>query len=327
MTIETTSATEKESTAEAGFEVSGGILAALRAQLSGKLSRKRKKSVASRRELLIKSPTDSGMLDLCEEAGILLLIDELHRGSNTLREELSAFLKAYANRNTKEFRVGLIGTEDDAGRLVVRDPGIDRLLQEVPVPTISDQEARQIIVPGMEKLSIPMPEEVIARTVRAGVGSPFIVQYLCLEMAEHAAERGDELAGDDLDRALKAYGSSKAQRLLKQYHRAIETTGPKRYRKQILHAMARIPHEYVTMEELATAVSGQLNEVVPSTTLSGPLRDLKSESYGTVLADVPGFRPETRAFNYSTFADPAMKAVVRLVVEMGGDIADYVDPR
>jgi hypothetical protein len=266
------------------------------------------------------------MLDLCEEAGILLLLDEVHRASERFREEVSAFLKAYANRNPKTFLVGLVGTEDDASRLVMRDPGIDRLLQEVGVPPLSDDEARSIIVPGMEKLGVSVQEDVVARTVRSGVGSPFIVQYLCLEMAESALTcEAPALTEDLFTAALKSYARSKAQRSLKLYHRAIETTGPKRYRKQILHAMAKSDNEYVTMEELAKGVSAQLGEEVPSTTLSGPLRDLKSDTFGEVLADVPGFRPETRAFNYSTFSDPAMKAVVRLVGELKGDITEYVE--
>ena len=326
VTVETISSSEKQSGTEAGFEVAGGVLAALKATIRGKLSRKRKKALAQRRQLLVKSPTDRKMLNLCEERGIVLLVDELHRASDSFREELSAFMKAYANRNAKKFRIGLIGTEDDASRLIIRDPGIDRLLQEVSVPPIKEDEARKIIIPGMERLGIEWSERIVKKTVSAGVGSPFIVQYLCLEMAEMAFENGSkELRQSMFEEALKRYARAKAQRSLKQYHRAIETTGPKRYRKQILHAMARIEHDFVTMNELAGAVSDQLGEEIPSTTLSGPLRDLKSKDYGAVLSDVPGFLPDTRAFNYSTFSDPAMKAVVRLVEELGGDITPYVD--
>lgn len=326
VTVESTTSSEKERGWDTGAEAGGGLFGAISAKICGKLSRKQKKVIGDRRQLLIKSPTDSRLLDLCEERQLLLLIDEVHRSSEQFRVGVSAFLKAYANRSTKHFRIGLLGTEDDASRLVVRDPGIDRILQEVAVPLISADEAREIIVPGMAKLGIQVPEEVADRTVRIGVGSPFIVQYLCLEMAEAAvADEVDVLTVKMVEDGLEKYAASKAQRALREYHRAIETTGTKRYRKQILHAMARSDHEYVTMEELTQRVSRQLGEGVPSTTLSGPLRDLKKPAYGEILADVPGFRPDTRTWNISRFTDPAMKAIVRLVDELpGGDVERFI---
>jgi len=64
VTIEKHDTDEKESYSDLGFEVAGGILGFLKAKTAGKLGRKRKKALGSKRELLIKSPTDSKILDL-----------------------------------------------------------------------------------------------------------------------------------------------------------------------------------------------------------------------------------------------------------------------
>ena len=81
VTTETTTQTEREAGAEAGFGLEGGILGYLKASIAGKMSRKRKKALGAKRQLVVKSPTDSKVLDLCEEAGLFLMLDEMHRAS------------------------------------------------------------------------------------------------------------------------------------------------------------------------------------------------------------------------------------------------------
>jgi len=314
VTTEKTTQREWESGGETGFGLAGDILGYLKANLSGKLSRGRKKALASKRQLVVSSPTDSKVLDLCEDAGLFLMIDEAHRAGDTLRRDLSAFLKAFANRNHRQFRIAVIGTETDASRLIIRDPGIDRLLQEVPVHPISHSEARSILFDGMARLRIRVPEDLGMKIIRSGVGSPFILQYLCLEMAETAKQtRADALTQEMHAAALRAYAKAKAQRMIHQYRTAIETTGTKKYRKRILHAMARAEDDYVTMDQLVHGISRDMAEDVPSTALSGPLRELKTAKFGPILTDVEGPSGTARAYNYSAFADPAMKSIIRMI--------------
>ena len=320
VTIEQQSGVEQESSSNIGFETGGNILTFISAKIRGKLGRKRKKLIGSRRQLLIKSPTDSKILDLCDENKICLLIDEIHKASDSLRTQLSAFLKSYANRNSDNFRIALIGTEIDASKLIIRDPGIDRLLQEISVNPISYEEAESIVYPGFEKLGYDIPKLVADKVIKASVGSPFIVQYLCLEMAEIAESEGKtDLAELHYKMALERYTNSKAQRSLRQYWKAVETVGAKKYRKQILHAMAKCKDDYVTMEQIVYHVSQQLGESVPSTALSGPLRALKSETYDYILTDVERSKEGERIYNYSAFKDPAMKSTIRMVIELADE--------
>jgi hypothetical protein len=117
---------------------------------------------------------------------------------------------------------------------------------------------------------------------------------------------------DDLQTALKAFVETKEARLYRAYLAAVETVGEFKYRKQILRAMAESEDEYVTMETIRTKVSQYLGAETPSTTLSGPLRQLKEDRYGPVLNDVERPDGAGRLTNYTTFKDPALKAFIRL---------------
>jgi hypothetical protein len=75
--------------------------------------------------------------------------------------------------------------------------------------------------------------------------------------------------------------------------------------------MAESSSDLVTMDELCKSVSGYLGEEVPSTTLSGPLRELKHVSHGKILMDVERPAGEGRVFNLTAFNDPRMKAFIR----------------
>lgn len=234
VTIQRTTSSKNGTTATAGAEVEGGVFQVLKARIKSGLSNNREEQQTEVTELLVTSPTESKIIDICEKNKILLVIDELHRASQSLTHDLSAFLKAYANRNCKDFRIALLGTENEASRLVISDPGTDRLLEEVQLPTLSTPEAGEIISTGFPRLSIGVCDEVRDNLIKYSVGSPFVLQFLCLEVAESSdSEARRPITSEDVESALKTYGRRKAQRLIREYRSAIETTGEKRYRKQI----------------------------------------------------------------------------------------------
>jgi hypothetical protein len=144
-------------------------------------------------------------------------------------------------------------------------------------------------------------------------GAPALLQEICLDVAEHAVEAGrDHVTHEDIEASVRSFLLNSQARLTQRYMTVIETIGPRRYRKQILRAMAESPNDFVTMDELTTMVSKYVGEDVPATALSGPLRELKKAEYGEILRDVA--RPSndgTRVYNLNAFKDPRMKAFIR----------------
>lgn len=271
-------------------------------------------------QFVVTSPTDSRIVEICERAGVMLLLDELHRANSAFNSDLSKFLKIFGNASCRRFRIVLLGTSSDASRLVSSDPGIDRLLQEIHLKAMTPLESEYVVSKGMSDLAISISPAVQNRLVRTSVGSPSILQYLALETAESAFERDPRLAQmSDVESALKAFVETKEARLNKSYVAAIESVGEIKYRKQILRAMAECEDEYVTMEMIRTRVSAFVGREIPSTALSGPLRSLKEEQFGSVLSDVERPDGAGRLANYTTFKDPALKAFIRLQVLREGE--------
>jgi len=317
-----TDSNENESGSEVGVSAEAGILWSIKAVLSGKIFRKQRRGSQLTKELIVTSPTDRKIMELCENKQIVLVIDELHRANEIAINDLSAFVRAYANQQNKFFKIVLIGTGQDASRMVYSDPGNDRALQEIGLKSMIADESRLLLTQGFDKLRLTYSEGIIEKIISTSVGVPFVLQYIGLEMAEMAQRNNrSEISLIEFESAMKNYASNKAQRLVKTYKLAIETVGEKKYRKQILHAMSKIDDEYITMEQIASEVSRRMEDNIPSTTLSGPLRDLKSDQYGGVLTNI-STAYGGRAHNYHAFKDPAMKSIIRMIDE--GTIEKYL---
>lgn len=268
------------------------------------------------RRHIVTTPTDIRFNALLREHKMIVVLDEMHRATDEFRHEVADWIKA-TRTGEGSFGLYLIGTSMDAQKLVAPDPGIDRYVKEAPVSLLSDDEAKYIVVTGFATLGIEISEELVARIVRTSAGAPTIVQSLCLDASESALSAGrDSLQPDDLAFAVDRYLEENGKRLLASYFKAIETTGPKRYRKQVLHAVASAAGDYVTMEEVRAYVSLTLGEDVPSTALSGPLRMLKEKDYGSVLQDVERIVSGSRVHNLTAFVDPMMKSFVRFMMNL-----------
>lgn len=267
------------------------------------------------KQFVVTTPTDSRIIEICDQSGVVLLLDELHRASTEFNSDLSKFLKSFGNASCTKFRIVLLGTSSDASRLVGSDPGIDRLLHEIHLKAMNQTESEYVVQKGMEDLAITISAEVTSRLVCTCVGSPSILQYLALETAEAAFNRPTRNAQLlDVEAALQEFVETKEARLNKAYVAAIESVGNFRYRKRVLRAMAECEDEYVTMEMIRTHVSDAVGKDIPSTALSGPLRSLKEAQFGSVLRDVDRPDGTDRLANYTTFHDPALKAFIRLQV-------------
>jgi len=314
-TVASTSITTNEATrTERALATVGlaGDFAPISATMAAEKISGDKTSKAVTETLVVTSPTDSRIISMCEMLEINLIIDELHTASKETARQISAFIKAYANASCSKFKIALLGTSADASKMVDYDQGIDRTLQEIQLTKMTESEAAFIVEKGMESLHIGVDGATVKAIVAASVGSPAVVQYLALEVAEAAFTRNPRVASAaDLANALRNYVRLKAKRLKALYFKAIETTGPRRYRKLVLRAMSEIDDEYVTMEALKVQVSKILGEEVQSNNLSMPLKELREAKYGPMIQDVER-REGDRVYNYSTFCDPAMKAFIRM---------------
>lgn len=280
---------------------------------AAKMSKDRKSGSAATHELVVTSPTDNSISQLASKAELIIILDEMHRASDSLRASLADWIKSTRAANSN-FSLAIVGTTADVQSLVSFDEGINRHVKELHVEPMTDTEARKVVTEGFSKLKMTLPPTVRETLVSAAGGAPSVIQAFCLDAAESAIEGGRQsVATEDLRYAVDRYLEENEDRLLQKYMAAIETTGSKRLRKQVLHAVADSSHNIVTMEDIAAGVSRALGEPTPSTSLSGPLRALKSEEYGRILRDVTRSSSDNRVHNLSAFSDPIMKSFVKLM--------------
>jgi hypothetical protein len=302
------------SSIEQGGEASAGM-GWLKATLSSKRASSETNGMTIEKELIVTSPTDSKVIEICEENEVILIVDELHKCTDVFLDDLAKFIKAYGNSNCEKFKIILLGTSSDPSKLIQKDPGIDRLIEDLHLKSMEESERVNLVGSGMIDLVIKIEDAAQNKLVSVCVGSPNILQYLCLESAEIAFERNPRsLVAADVDLAITNYVEKKESRLYRTYMQAIENTGAKRYRKQILRAMSEIEDEYVTMEQIRLKVEIYLNAIVRNTDLSGALRSLKEKAFGPVLRDVEKSDGSGVLQNYTTFIDPALKAFIRMQV-------------
>lgn len=301
-------------TVERGGEASGNA-GWFSAKLFSKKSKATNSASSVEKELVVASPTDSKVMEICESNGLVLILDELHRATDTFVDSLAKFIKAYGNSNCENFKIILLGTSSDPSKLVQKDPGIDRLIEDLHLKSMEEPERASLVDSGMADLAIHLEEAAREKLIRFCVGSPNILQYLCLEAAETAFDREPRnLTVQDVEEAVTDYVEKKESRMYRMYMQAIENTGAKRYRKQILRAMSVVEDEYVTMEQIRTKVEEFLGIEVRNTDLSGSLRKLKESVCGPVLRDVERSDGSGTMQNYTTFIDPALKAFIRMQV-------------
>jgi hypothetical protein len=278
-----------------------------------KASAKGESTTSATHQLVVTSPTDLGMIRIIREAVLTVVLDEMHKATPELREAIVDWIKA-TRTGVGSFTLVLVGTSTDAGRLVSLDHGIDRYVKEMSVDLMTDAEARYIVVEGFRRLRLAVPDDLAERLIRSAAGAPTIVQALCLDAAEAVLARDDSAVTEaDVRAAVESYLEEHGGRLLDHYYKAIETTGPRRYRKQVLQGVAVAPNDYATMEDIRGAVSRFIGEDVPATSLSGPLRQLKTEEFGNILKDVEREVSGNRVHNLTAFTDPMMKSFVRFM--------------
>lgn len=262
--------------------------------------------------LAVTSPTDEGFKRVINDAGLVLVIDEMHQATPEFRSDLATFIKA-TRAGSDEFQLILIGTSLDAKLLVDLDSGIDRFMKETRVGLLTGEESMAIIADGFDKLKMHISEELKNQVKTASAGAPTIVQELCLNAAERAVQESrDFVTEEDFQHAVAEYLEENSARMSDRYWRAVETQGPKRMRKQILHAVANLDKDYATMDDIRTLVSDSLGEPVAPGAISGPLRALKEEPHGHILQGIDR-ASGGEIQNLTTFTDPMMKSFIRFM--------------
>ena len=289
---------------------------------SGKIANTEKREKV--KQFIVASPTEGKAIEIFCEAKVVFLVDELHHASELLKRQITAAVKSCSDQGLEYPKFILCGTSSDARAIAEINMGVDRLMTEIKVIPLAEAESTQIVVDGFEALGVDFETELPRQVALVAGGAPSLVHSIALELAETAISEDRKVDSRDLTDALnEVIQEGQNERMLAAYNRAINHTGSKRYRKHILTVMAESDETYVTTGELAAGVSAILDEEVPQSRISGPLRDLKSEEYGAILVN-PLMVDGREQHNQSCFSQPQMKSYIRFLLKaehFGADVA------
>ncbi len=308
-------------TSRGGLEVatSLGAAAGMTASVTGKVS------VDSTATFVpaVSGNTDELLLQLCEEKKVVLVLDEMHRASADLVRAVAELIKRAANRSSIHFGLIVVGTAAESSRLVATDNGISRVLSDVHVPLFSEAESSMVVQNGMERLSIRCDGTVSSAVVKASGGSPSILQFLCLEVAEAACAQSIRTATlDHYKAALLTYVRRNAARFKKQYVEACETVGPFQWRKQTLLAMGHLhDSEFVTTEQIRKEVERRTLKATKRDAVAQALSQLKSKDYQILKTETDANGKAIR--DRYVFCEAGMRDFMRLVANTEDEKLDW----
>jgi hypothetical protein len=133
----------------------------------------------------------------------------------------------------------LIGVADSVDDLIKEHQSTERALIQVPMPRMSDDEVREIIAKGLDRLRMTIDADALDHMVSLSQGIPYITHLIALHTSRTAAQSGattitaDHLS-NGIDRALDQWQQS----IKSAYYEATKSPQPGHIYKQVLLACA-----------------------------------------------------------------------------------------
>lgn len=232
---------------------------------------------------------------------------------DTMRS-ITALIKLLSDRSAEsdtDPKLVVAGIPTASEALVRLDEAAARRTAQIPVGRMPDDELREIVQLGADRLNLAFDGLCIERIISLSDGFPYYTHLFCLHLARRAiTEKRHEVRFEDFDGALDDILNDCDLTLRGTYRQAVETSGQVRVRKSILESVASIERREVSFRQIREAFLGihpqyatrqQLNF------LSTAIRPLK-EQYG--ILSVSGIPKSKR--NLYRFSNPLMRAYVRL---------------
>lgn len=203
----------------------------------------------------------------------------------------------------------IVGIAHSASQLIGQHPSLERCLAQIYVPRMPDNELRDIIESGLQKLKMSMDPQVKEDIVRFSMGLPFYTHSLVKAAALDALEkRYPHIVKVNFEAAIQQAMDSAQASLLERYRLA--TDGSATLFPHLVHASAICGGNEIgafTPNDLQAILQEVAGKEVPLKQFAFLLSKLTLESRGELLEKVE--HPRLRLYRYK---HPVMKAFIRL---------------
>jgi len=212
------------------------------------------------------------------EKPVLVVLDEFDRIVDKLSATLiSDTIKALSD-NGVNATVLIIGVADSVEHLIEGHQSIERALVQIPMPRMSNEEVRQILDKGSQKLAMNFDVQAQERIVELAQGVPFVAHLLGLHSAEAAIRKDSAVVnGAFVKLGINASLDQWHESIKRDYYAATKSHQPGNIYREVLLACA-----LADLDELGYFTAGSVRD---------PLRDVVHRDL-----DIPNFAQHLKAF-------------------------------
>lgn len=170
---------------------------------------------------------------------LLIIFDEFDSITNdSVKTKMADTIKMLSD-NIHNVTVLIVGIADSVGELLGEHPSLERCLMQIQMPRMSDDELKEIVDKGLNKLELDISDEVKDKVIEYSSGFPHYTHAICKSAAWYAINQ--ESSGvliQHFTYAVKKAIQTTSQTLRNSYQKAIiNSKGPSHF-EEVLSACA-----------------------------------------------------------------------------------------
>ena len=206
----------------------------------------------------------------------IIVMDEFDR----VEDDDSLSLMADTIKTLSDHNVGtkvlIVGVADSLEQLIGEPASVQRAVEEVQMPRMTDEEALEIIDSGLAGISMSVAISARKRIVRLAEGLPHYIHLLALHAGRNAVlSHRTEIGDGDVEQAVEK--AIQKHTLMSEYQRAIDSAYPGNLFSRVLAACA-----LADKNRLGYFTAGAVRD---------PMSRIMDSYY-----DIPAFAPHLKAF-------------------------------
>jgi Cdc6-like AAA superfamily ATPase len=176
---------------------------------------------------------------LAQGATLVVVFDEFDRiQQNIVTVTMADTIKMLSDYSVPA-TILLIGVADSVDELIQEHQSTERALVQVPMPRMSDDEVKEIIVRGLDRLKMTTDNDALDHMVSLSQGIPYITHLLALHTARAAAQANmTNISADHLSVGIERALAQWQQSIRSAYYEATKSPQPGHIYKEVLLACA-----------------------------------------------------------------------------------------
>ena len=234
----------------------------------------------------------------------LIAVDEADTiATETDKGQLAELLKLLSDADS-ELKLIVVGIADTARELMGGHPSVQRCLDEVKLGRMKDEDIRQLVLLGMNRLKFECEPQVATEVAKLANGFPYFAHIIGLNLAAMAVIDGRRFVKlAHVGKALSHSAESAEQTLKDAYKDATRSSTTVAY-VQVLNAAAHVEATEFSISDVKRKYQELYSEPLNESVCSNVFRRLAGDNGGHI------FKRSGRGVY--RFADPRMPSFARM---------------